>query len=133
MADKPAEPKRRVKNPETFRERALKASADEGIPKKRRLRQASSKVTSPVARAGSSILATKPAQVMRKPASMVGKVVVPPYLRNSWQELRLVNWPSWRQSRKLTVAVLIFAIVFGLVIAGVDWVVDKIFRNILLS
>jgi preprotein translocase subunit SecE len=33
----------------------------------------------------------------------------------------------------LTFAVLVFAIVFGAVIAGVDWVLDKIFRHLLLT
>jgi preprotein translocase SecE subunit len=64
---------------------------------------------------------------------LLGKVLFPAYLRNSWQELRLVTWPNWKQSRQLTSAVLIFAIIFGAVIALVDYGLDKVFRSILLK
>jgi preprotein translocase SecE subunit len=49
------------------------------------------------------------------------------------QELRLVTWPNWKQSRQLTFAVLVFAVIFGAAIAVVDYGLDKVFRNILLK
>ncbi|HVX57234.1 MAG TPA: preprotein translocase subunit SecE [Candidatus Saccharimonadales bacterium] len=117
MADEPAKStpkKRRVKNPETFRERALKANT--GAAEKAKRPRLGTKLPQPVA----------------KPARTAGKVLVPAYFRNSWQELKLVTWPSWKQSRQLTFAVIIFAIVFGALIALVDFGLDKLFKNILL-
>jgi preprotein translocase subunit SecE len=121
MADKqPAKPKakRLVKNPETFRERAVKASEDDDKPKR----------TDRAKRAGSAV--AKPA---RKPLGAIGRKIIPAYIRNSWQELRKVTWPTWNQSRRLTVAVLIFATVFGVLIAAVDFALDRIFRDILFK
>ncbi|HEY5152866.1 MAG TPA: preprotein translocase subunit SecE [Candidatus Saccharimonadales bacterium] len=132
MPDEPAKKaKRLVKNPETFRERAIKASEDSDKPKRgTRLKQAGGKVTSPVfkpvGKASRTIFAFKP-------VSLVGKIILPVYVRRSWQELRQVTWPSWRESRRLTFAVLVFAIIFGASIALVDYGLDKIFRHILLK
>ncbi len=55
------------------------------------------------------------------------------YLATSWQELKLVTWPSRKQSRQLTVAVIIFSVVFGGLIAVVDLGLNKLFREVLLK
>ena len=130
--------KRVVKNPETFRERAVKAS--EGSDKPKRLtvvRQAGTKVSSPITRpvgnAGKKVASVPPFRWLRKPLQIIGRILVPKYIRQSWNELRLVHWPDWKTARQLTFAVMIFAIVFGAVIATVDYGLDKLFRNILLK
>ena len=139
MADKPAEQaKRRVKNPETFRERALKAGEANDKPgKAARLRSVSGKVTTPVtgpvSRGWHKLFSVQPFKFIALIFHWIGLVFVPRYLRNSWKELRLVTWPSRRQSRQLTSAVLVFALVFGAAIAVVDYGLDKLFRNILLK
>jgi preprotein translocase SecE subunit len=130
--------KRRVKNPETFRERAVKAAEQGDKPAKRaRVRSAGSKVFTPVLRpignAFRFIFAHQPFKTIAKIAGLLGRILVPRYFRNSWKELRLVNWPSWKQSRQLTFAVLIFAIIFGALVAAVDYGLDKAFRAILLK
>lgn len=133
-ADKPAKGKRRVKNPETFREKAMKAAADSDKPTKAgQLKAGSAKATGPLRRSVRKVAGSKPLRPLHKPARIFGKVVVPPYFRNSWAELKLVTWPNWQQSRRLTTAVLVFAVIFGAAIAGVDWGLDKLFRNILLK
>ena len=113
MADEPSKKiKRRVKDPETFRERASRAGGqteDKGRPQKAR----------------------GPYPITR-PAGLLGRVLLPRFLKNSWSELKLVTWPGWSESRRLTFAVIVFAIIFGLSIAGVDWVLDKFFRQVLL-
>ncbi len=122
-----AKAKRRVKNPETFRERAMKANeADSKSGRPSGGKRARRKILSPVAAPFKRVLRLKPFRI-------IGKVIVPVYLRNSWQELRKVTWPSWKESRQLTFAVLIFAVVFGALIATVDYGLDKVFRNILLK
>lgn len=63
----------------------------------------------------------------------IGLIVWPPYFRNSFRELKLVTWPNWKQSWRLTFAVLSFAAVFGVVIAGLDWGLDRLFKDILLK
>jgi len=75
----------------------------------------------------------RPVRWLGKLLSLIGRILWPRYFRNSWRELRQVNWPNWRQSRQLTFAVLLFALVFGAVIAGVDYGLDKLFRHILLK
>ena len=134
MADtQPSKPKQKrlVKNPETFRERAIKASQVSDKPSRSgRLKAATGKVTAPVfnpvGRVGGRFFRLKPIRLL-------GKVIFPVYLRNSWGELKLVNWPNLKQGRQLTFAVLIFAIIFGAIIALVDFGLDKVFRDILLK
>jgi preprotein translocase SecE subunit len=63
----------------------------------------------------------------------IGLILWPPYFRNSARELMLVTWPSFRQTWRLTFAVLSFAAVFGLLIAGVDYGLDKLFKEVLLK
>jgi preprotein translocase SecE subunit len=68
-----------------------------------------------------------------KPFRIIGKILVPTYFRNSWKELRQVTWPGRKESLQLTLAVIIFAIVFGLMIALVDYGLDKLFKEVLLK
>jgi preprotein translocase SecE subunit len=63
----------------------------------------------------------------------IGYVLLPPYFRNSWRELRKVEWPNRKQSVQLTGAVIIFAVIFGGIVAGVDFGLDKAFKEILLK
>lgn len=68
-----------------------------------------------------------------KPIHIIGLVIVPRYFRNSWKELKLVVWPGRRETWRLTSAVLIFAVVFGVMIAIVDYGLDKVFKKIILK
>ena len=138
MADELAkETKRRVKNPETFRERAVKAVAETNKPSQPgAFRRLSGPLSVPFKQAGQALRAAfnrEPLRRLRRPLRLVGKVIFPAYFRNSWQELKLVTWPNWRESRRLTGAVLIFAIIFGTVIALVDYGLDKLFKSVLLK
>lgn len=62
-----------------------------------------------------------------------GRLLGMRYIYTSWQELRDVTWPSRSEGRRLTTAVILFAIVFGALVAGVDWGLDKIFKQLLLK
>ncbi|HSX46370.1 MAG TPA: preprotein translocase subunit SecE [Patescibacteria group bacterium] len=55
------------------------------------------------------------------------------YFRNSWRELMQVEWPNRRQTTKLTVAVFLFAIFFGVLISVVDYGLDKVFKQFILK
>ncbi|MDL2362870.1 MAG: preprotein translocase subunit SecE [Patescibacteria group bacterium] len=130
--------KRLVKNPETFRERAIKASEEGDKPKRfTRAKTASSKVAAPVFRpigsAGRKIGGFGPFKFLRKPFRIIGRVLLPKYVRGSWAELRQVTWPNWEKARQLTFAVILFASVFGVIVAVVDFGLDRLFRDILLK
>lgn len=68
-----------------------------------------------------------------KPVRFVGRVLGFTYIRNSWQELRHVTWPTWRESRRLTVAVIVFSVIFGALVALADYGLDKLFKEFLLK
>lgn len=132
MADTPV--KRRVKNPETFRERALKAAEGKGQPGKLdAVKQAKTKVTTPVATFGQRLWKIKLVRVVATPFRWLGRILLPTYVRESFQELRMVQWPGFKLSLRLTFAVLVFSLAIGAAIAGVDYVLDKAFREILIQ
>jgi preprotein translocase SecE subunit len=68
-----------------------------------------------------------------KPFRIIGFIIAPPYFRNSWKELKLVTWPTGREAWRLTLAVIIFSIIFGVLIATVDYGLDKVFKQVLLK
>jgi preprotein translocase SecE subunit len=63
----------------------------------------------------------------------VGRILGFGYLRSSVVELKQVTWPTKREGRRLTTAVIIFSIVFGALIAIVDYGLDKLFKQLLLK
>ncbi len=63
----------------------------------------------------------------------IGRLLGLSYLRGSWQELKLVTWPTKREGRRLTTAVVIFSVIFGALIALVDYGLDKLFKQLLLK
>lgn len=67
-----------------------------------------------------------------KPMRILGLILLPRYFRNSWKELRQVTWPNRKQSWQLTSAVIIFATIFGILIAAVDFGLNKLFKELLL-
>lgn len=139
MAEKQAaKTKRRVKNPETFREKAIKANEASDKPKRAtKLRHAGGRavrpLTSPVRNGAAKLRRFKPLKPVFALFRLIGLILAPPYVRNSWRELRQVTWPTRRQARQLTGAVLIFAAIFGAVIALVDYGLDKVFKSLLLN
>lgn len=68
-----------------------------------------------------------------KPFRIIGRILLPSYFRNSWKELKQVTWPGRKESWQLTLAVIIFATLFGVMIALVDFGLDKAFKQVLLK
>lgn len=129
---------RRLKNTETVRERAEKAT---NAPEKpRRLRTAAGKAAQPIAKP-----VKKAAAVGRReyylplPDNRLGRFlnkrrrILPKFFREAWTEVRLVAWPNAKETFKLSLAVFIFAIAFGLLITVVDYGLDKLFKQLILS
>ncbi len=139
MADtKPAQPKRRIKDPETFREKVVKAAEGNDKPTKTHRARSGVKKTlapvfRPIGRLFASIGKSKAFKPFKRPLRFIGKILLPAYVRSSWVELKQVTWPTWRQSVRLTFAVLVFAVIFAAIVAAIDWGLDKIFKEVLLK
>lgn len=120
--------RRLIKKVETVREKAEKASSPIST-EPRRLQKTSRKVSAPFRATGRGL---KKAGRL-KPFRILGFIIVPPYFRNSWKELKQVTWPPFKVSLRLTFAVIIFALVFGALVALLDFGLDKLFREVLLK
>jgi preprotein translocase SecE subunit len=68
-----------------------------------------------------------------KVLSRILNFFIPRYIINSWKELRQVTWPNRRETWRLTGAVIIFAIIFGGLVAALDKVLDVLFKNLVLK
>ncbi len=113
MAEKPVKTKRKLRKTPTIREQANDAKNQaQPVEKKRRIRKSVKTVT--------------------KPLVFISRFIIPSYFRNSFKELRDVKWPDRKQTTQLTIAVFIFATIFGVIIAVTDYGLDKIFKKVLL-
>lgn len=70
---------------------------------------------------------------MGKPFRFIYKYLVPRYFKNSFAELKLVTWPKRKETRQLTTAVVLFAIVLGTLVTTVDYGLDKLFKKVILK
>lgn len=133
---------RKVKNPETFRDRALKASVTK--TKKNRfafltklIKRTFGAIVKPFKVVKRKLAKTKAGRLSKKlfkrPLHILSVILLISYFRSSFSELKQVTWPSWKQSWRLTFAVLAFAIVFGCLIAGLDWVLAKVAKEVLIK
>lgn len=73
---------------------------------------------------------TKP---MRFIGQMLASVLLFRFFRDAWKELRQVQWPSARETVRLSMAVFMFSIVFGVIIAITDYGLDKVFRKVFIE
>lgn len=127
MADQETKKKqRRLRPAQTMRERAAKEQA----PRRSRFAR-----LAPLAKPFRVFGKLRGLKIWR-PFTVAGrflaKILVPPYLRNSFVELRRVTWPNRLQTFRLTSAVILFALIFGTIVAIVDFGLDKLFKQVLL-
>lgn len=126
--------KRVLKKPETVRERVEKSSVEKP-QKTKRIRKVAKKVSKPFLWASS--IGQKEWYVPM-PDNKTGRFLnkkrrfTPGYFRSAWKEVRQVTWPSRKETWKLTLAVFMFATIFGVILAITDYGLDKLFRRILL-
>lgn len=135
MAEAPKKKRRVIKKSETVRERAAKAAAQPEA-KPRRIKQTASKVGRPLKaahRVGQKEI------YLPMPDNRAGRFLnkrrraTPRFFRDAWAEVRQVTWPTARETAKLTGAVFVFAVGFSLIIAVVDYGLDKVFKQLLLQ
>jgi len=123
--------KRRIRKVETVREKSEKSTQENQKP--RRGHAIWHGFTAPVRFVGRGLHKVGQKLGKFKFFRVLSRILWPYYFRNSWAELRQVTWPDGRLTRQLTVAVLLFAIVFGLVVALLDFGLDKLFKQVLLK
>ncbi len=121
--EKPTKKKRLVRqSPQTVREQSERASqaATSAVNKKHPIRRLLGTVFSPL-------------KFIWRPIRWLGRHLIPRYFRNSFNELRQVTWPNWRQTRQLTTAVVLFAVTFGVIVSILDFGLDKVFKKVFLK
>ncbi len=106
---------------QTMRDRAAKHTAAAAKPK--RLQGARKGLRT----------ALTPLRYVGRGLRFISRFIIPPYFRNSWKELRQVTWPNRKQTRQLTIAVIIFAVLFGIIVALTDYGLDKLFKKVILK
>lgn len=127
--------KRRLRAPaETVRQRQTSTASKAEQPKSGTMSAFWRGFTAPARKvAGLKVWQSKAWRPFRFVGKWLGFIVWPPYFRQSFRELKLVTWPDFRESWRLTFAVLAFAAVFGALIAGLDFGLDKLFKEVLLK
>ena len=138
MADKP---KRKLRAPKTIREQATSNSAASKKPVKPKIRTKVKKVLAwpfrtlakPFRALNKKLARFRLYRLLTRLVKFLSKILLINYLIGSWQELKLVTWPSRRESWRLTFAVLIFAIVFGALVASLDFGLNHLFKTVILG
>lgn len=55
------------------------------------------------------------------------------YIKEVVQELKKVTWPTWEELKGSTLVVIIFSIIMGCYIAGLDfglsWIIDQLLSS----
>jgi preprotein translocase SecE subunit len=140
MADSPKPKKRRIRAPQTVREKAQSKTSKAETAKPKKLGKVKKviawpfkKVAWPFKKAGKFLGRFRVFRFIAKVFKFLAKILLINYLISSWKELKLVTWPSRRESWRLTFAVLAFAIVFGALVATLDYGLSHLFKSLLLS
>jgi preprotein translocase SecE subunit len=139
-AKKPAK-KRQLKKTETDRQRVERGAS--ATPRQRRVKKAAGTLSTPlravlkgvrtILRPFSFVLIpfkTKPARAIGR---VLSAVLLLKFFREAWAELRQVQWPNARETARLTMAVFIFSLVFGAIIAATDYGLDKVFKKVFID
>jgi len=131
MAEKKPSKNTPAKKP-TARERTLT-----GGSKTRRLHKATSKIKRPIK--GAASIGRKEYHPIKLPDNRLGRVLnkrgrfFPKFIREAWAEIRQVTWPTPRETVRLTTAVFIFSVIFAVIVAILDYGLDKAFREVIIK
>lgn len=133
-AESPPRRPRIRKSAPTVRERAELAQAQAQKPgKPKHLRRTAAATFAPLKKISPRGRVHLPDNVFVRVLKRVGHWLVPRYFINSWREVREVTWPGRKETWRLTLAVFIFALVFGCLVYGVDKALDEIFKKFILK
>ena len=130
----PAKPKRRmVKKAETIREKTEKSSQPKPSKKDNILSLSLRYVAIPFRLIGRYFAKLGRFLGKYKVFRVIGRILWPTYFRNSWKELKQVTWPARRETLQLVLAVIIFSSIFGILIAIVDYGLNKLFKQLIIG
>ena len=127
-------PKLRVKKQETVRQRAEKQLAKSAQPRHKKVATASKR---PIK--GAFKILTKefhPIKISkgRHAELLMSKVTfMPSFIKDSFSELKLVKWPTFRQAMSLTFAVIAFSVIIALFVQFLGYGFDKLFKEVILK
>lgn len=122
--------------PEKKRTLRSSKSSGSGAKKPRRLRAATGKIGRPLKKVATS--GKREYHPVKLPDNKAGRILsrrvslVPGFVREAWSEIRQVRWPTRRETIRLAIAVFIFSVVLTVVVAVLDFGLDKIFREIIV-
>ena len=72
-----------------------------------------------------------------KPVKFVGRLLVKilllQYFIGAWKEVRRIKVPSFKTTIRLSIAVFVFSIMFGILVSVTDYGLDKIFRKVFID
>lgn len=54
------------------------------------------------------------------------------YFKGAWFELNQVRWPDRKATWSLTLAVILFSLFFAVIILGLDYVFQYLFKEVIL-
>ena len=112
------QPKAAGKKQQTVRERTQSS----GSTRSKRIRNTARKASGPIKRLN---IIGRPFRIFRR--------LVPGFIRNAWNEIKLVTWPDARQTWRLTMAVFIFSVIFAAIVGALDYVLGEIFREVIVG
>lgn len=55
------------------------------------------------------------------------------FFKGAFSEIRKVKWPTRKEAAKLTLAVVVFAIVFAIFTTVIDFGINKLFEQLFLK
>lgn len=127
-------PKLRVKKQETIRQRAEKQLAKSTQPRRKKV----ATVTKKPFKGAFKILTKEfhPIKISKgKHAELLTSKVtfMPSFFKESFSELKLVKWPTFRQAMSLTFAVIAFSVVIALFVQLLGYGFDKLFKEVILK
>jgi preprotein translocase SecE subunit len=126
------QPAKKGRKAETVRERAAKAQ----IEQPRRIRSTAGKLKTPFSRARNL---NKKEYHIPLPENRLGRIlrkrvrIMPKFVRDAWAEVKLVSWPNRKDTLRLTMAVFIFSVIFGVFVGVLDYGLDKLFKKFILG
>lgn len=63
----------------------------------------------------------------------IGLIIWPRFIRNAFHEIALVEWPTTRETFKLTFAVIVFSVFIGAFVASLDFGLTRLFKYVILK
>ncbi len=146
MSEEKAKQHRRrklAKKPVTVREKADKAQAKKAKEQKKKAPKKPSKTAAKASQAANNTKSflNKSLDVHDHDHEATGikasltkqRSIIPSYFSNSVREIQEVTWPSFKEAWSLTFAVVMFAVVFAILVSSLDWVLGKVFEEVILN